>query len=122
MLIELHKQIERLSADNNQPKEVIKEIKATIQNNLNLETDWDKFKLHFEQVHPNFFRDLLAKCPSLTSYELRLSAYLHLNMSTKEIALLLNINQDSVYKAKTRLHKKLENKDGSSDSVAIIEN
>jgi hypothetical protein len=108
MLTELQKQIERLSTDNNQPKQAIKEIKATIQNNLNLETDWDRFKLHFEQVHPNFFKDLLAKCPSLTSYEMRLSAYLHLNMSTKEIATLLNINPDSVYKAKTRLNKKLE--------------
>lgn len=109
MLTELQKQIERLSTKSNQSKEAFKEIKAAIQNNLNLETDWDKFKLHFEQVHPDFFKDLLAKCPSLTPYEMRLLAYLHLNMSTKEIATLLNINPDSVYKAKTRLNKKLEN-------------
>jgi hypothetical protein len=108
MLTKLQKQIERLSTESNQPKETFKEIKATIQNNLNLETDWDKFKLHFEQVHPDFFKDLLAKCPSLTPYEMRLLAYLHLNISTKEIATLLNIAPDSVYKAKTRLNKKME--------------
>jgi DNA-binding CsgD family transcriptional regulator len=108
MLTELQKQIERLSADNNQPKEVIREIKSTIQNNLHLESDWERFKLHFEQVHPTFFSDLSTKCADLTPYEVRLSAYLHLNMSTKEIATLLNINPDSVYKAKTRLNKKLE--------------
>ncbi len=107
LLAGLKKQIERLSIENNQPKEVIREIKSTFQNDLHLEADWEKFKIHFEQVNPTFFQELSQKCPDLTPYEIRLSAYLHLNMSTKEIANLLNINPESVYKAKTRLNKKL---------------
>jgi len=107
LLAELQKQIERLATDHSQPKEIIKEIKSTIQNNLYLDADWDRFKIHFEQVQPHFFKKLAEKCPDLTSYEVRLSAYLHLNMSTKEIAKLLNIAPESVYKAKTRLNKKL---------------
>lgn len=85
----------------------IGKIKSTIQQNLYMDADWDKFKLHFEQVHPDFFKDLAEKHPGLTAYEVRLCAYLHLKLSTKEIAALLNITPASVTKAKVRLNKKL---------------
>jgi DNA-binding NarL/FixJ family response regulator len=108
MLSDLQRQIERLSQQSNtQHKEVIKEIKATLQNNLQLDADWERFRTHFEQVHPTFFQELLAKCPDLTPYDLRLAAYLHLNLSNKEIAVLLNITSASVRTAKMRLNKKL---------------
>lgn len=87
--------------------ESLDKIKAKIQENLYLDADWDKFKLHFEQVHPNFFKELDEKHPGLTNYEVRLYAYLHMKLSTKEIAGLLNITPASVIKAKARLNKKL---------------
>jgi len=61
----------------------------------------------FEQVHPNFFKELQAKYPSLTKNELRLYSYFHINLGTKEIASLLNIDPASVSRAKTRLYKKM---------------
>lgn len=82
-------------------------ILASIQQNLYLDADWDKFKQHFEQVHPDFFKELNEKHPGLTAYEVRLYAYLHMQLSTKEIAGLLNITPASVIKAKVRLNKKL---------------
>lgn len=110
MLSNLQNQIKNLSFKNatEQNKEGIKEIKLTIKNDLYLENDWDKFKLHFEEVHPDFFIDLKEKYPALTQNEIRLSAYYHLNMSAKEIATLLNINPTSVHRAKSRLNKKME--------------
>ena len=54
------------------------------------------------------FQDRLkARYPGLTAYDLRLCTYLKANLSTKEIATLLNITPDSVKKAKHRLRKKL---------------
>ena len=54
------------------------------------------------------FQDRLKACyPGLTAYDLRLCTYLKANLSTKEIATLLNITLDSVKKAKHRLRKKL---------------
>ncbi|MFY0591811.1 MAG: sigma-70 family RNA polymerase sigma factor [Roseivirga sp.] len=54
------------------------------------------------------FQDKLrTQYPSLTAYDLRLSTYIKANLSTKEIATLLNITPDSVKKAKHRLRKKL---------------
>lgn len=55
------------------------------------------------------FQDRLKACyPELTAYDLRLCTYLKANLSTKEIATLLNITPDSVKKAKHRLRKKLD--------------
>ncbi len=109
MLANLQKQIQNLSQnDNSKNHETIKEIKSTLQNDLNLTSDWDKFKIHFEKIHPNFFKDLEKNYDTLTTNEIRLCAYFHLKLSIKEIATLLNINPDSVRKAKTRLNKKLK--------------
>jgi len=82
-------------------------IQSILQTNLYLDDDWAKFKLHFEQVHPHFFEELQAKHPTLTKNEIRLYAYFHINLSTKEIASLLNIAPASVRRAKTRLFKKM---------------
>ncbi|OEK07191.1 hypothetical protein BFP71_05935 [Roseivirga misakiensis] len=54
-----------------------------------------------------FQQQLKKTYPCLTAYDLRLCTYLKANLSTKEIATLLNITPDSVKKAKHRLRKKL---------------
>lgn len=55
----------------------------------------------------SFQEKLKERYPQLTSYDLRLCTYLKANLSTKEIATLLNITPDSVKKAKHRLRKRL---------------
>jgi DNA-binding CsgD family transcriptional regulator len=85
----------------------LQDIESALQNDQYLDADWGKFKLHFEQVHPHFFENLQAKYPMLTKNEIRLCAYFHINLSTKEIATLLNIDPASVRRAKTRLYKKM---------------
>jgi hypothetical protein len=87
--------------------EVFKNIRSSLNGGDYLDEEWDKFKLHFEQVHPRFFKELQASHPILTRYELRLYAYFHINLSTKEIAALLNIAPASVRQAKMRLNKKM---------------
>ncbi len=85
----------------------LQDIESTLQSSLYLDADWQKFKLHFEQVHPHFFDNLQASHPNLTKNEARLYAYFHIKLSTKEIAALLNIDPASVRRAKTRLYKKM---------------
>ncbi|MFA7446746.1 MAG: 7TM diverse intracellular signaling domain-containing protein [Flavobacteriaceae bacterium] len=107
ILSELQTQIKKIPKSET-PDVVITQIKRTINNNMYIDADWEKFKLHFEQVHPDFFKKLDKNHPDLTAYEVRLCAYLHLQLSTKEIATLLNIEPESVRKAKMRLKKKME--------------
>lgn len=88
-------------------KVAIQNIESVIRDNLYLDADWERFRIHFEKVHPNFFKNLREAHPTLTKNEVRLCAYFYLNLSTKEIAGLLNIDPASVRKAKMRLNKKM---------------
>lgn len=87
--------------------DVIKGIQSSLKDGQYMDAEWDKFKLHFEQVHPDFFKNLQAEHPSLTNNEQRLHAYFHLNLSTKEIAAMLHIQPGSVKQAKARLKIKM---------------
>ena len=69
--------------------------------------NWEEFKFHFEKVHQGFFVRLKGKFPGLTSKDQRLCAYLHLGLSTKELAGLINITPESAEIGRIRLRKKL---------------
>jgi PAS domain S-box-containing protein len=68
---------------------------------------WEDFKFHFEKVHQGFFARLKEKFPKLTVKDQRLCGYLHLGLSTKELAGLLNITTESAEIGRIRLRKKL---------------
>ncbi len=88
-------------------KRNLHELNQLLESNIQLDSDWSKFKMHFEQVHPNFFQHLKRDYPSLTQKEIRLYTYFKMELSHKEIAALLDIEQPSVRRAKTRLYKKM---------------
>lgn len=85
----------------------LNQLKRLVDYSFNLDKDWNNFKLHFEQVHNNFFNDLMDKYPDLTPSECKLCALIKLNLNTKEIASILSINPESVKVARYRLRKKL---------------
>ena len=82
---------------------VIQHIDNTISN----EDDWKMFEEAFNYADTNFFKKLKEKHPDLTPNDLRLCVYLRLNLSSKEIAPLLNISPRSVEIKRYRLRKKL---------------
>lgn len=71
------------------------------------EEDWEHFSIHFDQVHSNFLANLKGHFPTLTSTDLKLCAYLRMNLSSKEIAQLMNISLRGVEISRYRLRKKL---------------
>ena len=83
-------------------------IKRLIDTNLNMDSDyWEQFVGHFVQVAPHFFENLKKYCPHLTPNETKLCAYIRIGLSSKQIAQLLNLSQESVNKNRYRLRKKL---------------
>ena len=83
-----------------------------INKNIESEDDWRIFEDHFDQAHENFFKRLKSIYPALTPSDLRLCAYLRLNLASKEIAPLLNISVRGVeirrYRLRQRLNLKTE--------------
>lgn len=81
--------------------------KKMVQNQINLENEWESVKVHFEEVHPDFFSRLSQYNDSLNSSDLRMCAYLVLDLSPKEISNILNITPASIRKRRQRLKEKL---------------
>lgn len=86
--------------------EVIKKIILNLQS-LMKDDLWNEFETHFNQVHIDFYKNLKESCPDLTPTELKLCAFLRLNMSSKEISSLSGITVKSVEVMRARLRKKL---------------
>lgn len=69
--------------------------------------DWEQFSFHFDRVHGDFLMNLKNKFSNLSPTELKLCAYLRMNLSTKEMAQLMNITVRGVEVSRYRLRKKL---------------
>lgn len=96
-------------------REIIAELNINFNKNI-----WKEFKIRFDQIHPEFYNNLLRDFPNLTQNELKLCAFLRLNMSTKEISLITHQNVVSIEKARIRLRKKLNiNETGLSMSYFL---
>ncbi len=80
------------------------------------ENNWQEFEKRFKEVHTDFYQRLSQEYPKLTAGDLRLSGFLRLNMSNKEIAAITYQNVDTIKTARYRLRKKL----GLSREVNLI--
>lgn len=106
--------------DNNQKSgskmsSVIRDLKSIVEDGTKKDFDY-----YFVQVHPDFYSNLKKEFPKLTKNELRLCAYLKMNLSTKDITAISNITPDSVRVARTRLRKSLNLLGSDVDLVLFL--
>lgn len=88
-------------------KNNVKKIISLLSDDQRLEEDWESFAVHFDQVHTDFLRRIKEKFPQLSNKDLKLCAYLRMNLTTKDIAPLLNISVRGVEISRYRLRKKM---------------
>jgi DNA-binding CsgD family transcriptional regulator len=87
----------------------VKQVQKLIDENLELDTDFEHFSKNFEVVYPHFFRRLNERSEgNLTQLDLRYCAYIHMGLTSKEMSNLLNIDPASIRKARYRLKQKLK--------------
>jgi DNA-binding CsgD family transcriptional regulator len=103
---ELNQQREELG--DRLPRKYYSRLNQLIENSFKSDHDWEMFENLFDQAHENFFQRLKSDYPDLTPSDLRLCAYLRLNLSSKEIAPLLNISVRGVEERRYRLRKRLQ--------------
>jgi DNA-binding CsgD family transcriptional regulator len=96
-------------------------VVTIIDKNLNNTDDWKLFQEAFNNADRKFLDKVTEKHPGLTPNDLRLCAYLRLNLSSKEIAPLLNISPRSVEVKRYRLRKKMDLKHDANLANYIIE-
>lgn len=90
------------------PNKSIKSLITNINKNINEEDSWNVFVDAFNNADKDFLKKIKIAHQSLTPNDLRLCAFLRLNLSSKEIAPLLNISVRSVEIKRYRLRKKMD--------------
>ncbi|TRX42417.1 regulator [Flavobacterium restrictum] len=83
-------------------------LNKSIVKEVNSDKSWKDLEKHIKNVHFDFLKRLKEKYPTISPRELDLSTYLLMNMSTKEIAEIMNISNGGVELARYRLRKKLD--------------
>jgi tetratricopeptide (TPR) repeat protein len=83
------------------------------------EEHWEKFKTLFEKIYPGFFLKLKEMVPDITVAELRMAALTRLHLDTKQMAAMLGISPDSVYKIKQRLRRRLQLNDEATTETYL---
>ncbi len=101
-LEKLQKEINDISSKNR-----IRSLLRMMNEDDRLDKDWEQFAYHFDQVHSGFLHRLREQFPHITPKDHRLCAYLRMNLSSKEIAPLMNISVRGVEISRYRLRKKL---------------
>lgn len=89
------------------PNKYYEKLIRILNENLSSEDDWAVFQTNFDRIHENFFRNLHATYPELTSNDLRFCAYLRLNLTSKDIAHLMNVSLKGVELARHRIRTKI---------------
>jgi DNA-binding CsgD family transcriptional regulator len=102
----LNKIINELKALDDHPR-IVRLIKM-INKNLKGNEDWEFFEKAFNNADKDFLKKVKKAHPTLTHNDLRLCAFLRLNLLSKEIAPLLNISVRSVEIKRYRLRKKMK--------------
>ncbi len=93
--------------DNEQAINELKKMIKSLNEDENIDQEWENFSKHFDKVNGDFILKLKEKHPTLTGNEVKLCTYLRMNLSTKEIAQLMNISVRGVEISRYRLRKKL---------------
>lgn len=85
----------------------VESVNNLIERELNSESYWEEFFIKLKSFDKDFINKLLQKFPDLSPGEIKLCSLLRLGISSKDIAIILNVNAASIDKNRYRLRKKL---------------
>ncbi|MBC8082585.1 MAG: hypothetical protein H7Z21_05180 [Hymenobacter sp.] len=89
-----------------QRKKMLRVVRQ-IEREVTPDQHWQHFEELFNQLHENFMQRLKEVYPQLTSRDLKLCAYLRMNLNSKEIASLLGLSVRGIEDLRYRVRKKM---------------
>lgn len=109
-LLKIKEEIQHLNKNGKEKPDAseLKKILRILTEEEKLNEEWEQFSVHFDKVHGDFLIRMKENYPSLKPHELKLCAYLRMNLSSKEIARLMSISVRGVEISRYRLRKKLQ--------------
>lgn len=95
-------------ASDDMPSEELKKLIRFLNQESKIDKEWDQFAGYFDNTHSDFLKAIKESHPTLSAHELKLCAYLRMNLTSKEMAQLMNITVRGVEIGRYRLRKKLQ--------------
>ena len=108
LLGEMDKELSQIPVEAVTSKQFKNRIRSLIRKNKNSDQDWQIFETSFSEIHQDFITRLKETHPTINAAEVRMAAYIKMDLSSKEIAPLMHISPRSVENKRYRLRKKLE--------------
>lgn len=113
ILLEINRNLDKISTDVIEKTDAlaivrfIRKMQENLSNNIQHDNNWKKFQENFDLVYENYLKRLGEQYPVLTVSDKKLCAYLKMDLSSKDIAPLLNMSFRSVEMSRYRLRKKI---------------
>lgn len=109
-LVKVKEELQRLHKSGKEVVETseIKKLLRLLTEENKINEEWEQFSMHFNKVHADFLTVIKDRYPTINQQELKLCAYLIMNLSSKEIAQLMAISVRGVEISRYRLRKKLQ--------------
>lgn len=109
-LTDVQQEIEELSTASAVEKTsaALKKLKLKLERQTLDNSEWLAFEAHFNLLHSDFFHKIRDRYPQLSMSELKMCAYLKMELSNKEMARLLNLSVRGIETRRYRLSKKLD--------------
>jgi DNA-binding CsgD family transcriptional regulator len=86
----------------------INKMERNIKQNIENDANWKRFEENFDLVYENYLKRLSEMYPDLNTSDKKLCAYLKMDLSSKDIAQLLNMSIRSIEMNRYRLRKKMD--------------
>ena len=86
---------------------ISKNIKNDINRIIGSQKVFEDFENHFTKVYPEFLKELIKRYGQLSQTDLRLCAYIKMNQTKSEIALITGASSRTIESQRYRLSKKL---------------
>lgn len=106
-LEKLRTKIDKIIEKSDTDQVELSKLKKLIVENLSVDKDRQRFNIYINELNRDFYFRLLNRYPNLTENEQRLCALVRLNLSSKDMASILNISTKSVEVNRHRLRKKM---------------
>lgn len=100
-------------------QKIFRSLRSQLNSSIEADTDWEEFEKKFTTVYPGLLKTLASSYPQLTSSDLKLCTYLHMNQNTKEMAQLTGLSVRALESRRYRLRKKLQ-LDSGTDLVTFL--
>ena len=97
----------RKNTDQNTILSRLSRMERSIRQNIENDNNWKKFEANFDLVYENYLKRLGESYPDLNVSDKKICAYIKMDLSSKDMAPLLNMSVRSIETNRYRIRQKL---------------